>query len=360
MDIITLNNKQYDPYFILDVTKDDTYEHISKSFRKKVKKYHPDKYTDKKQKEKYECYFKILTESFEYIKNKRKNVNDLQINRNKNVEKDDKKIKSSKKDIDEFNNNFESKKNKKNKKKEKSITKSDYKQIKNVEEYLDFKPSYYNPLSKKKFTNKEFNEIFEYNKKIQEIDDDEIKKKSIIHVTTDGFNGYNSGQLNDNCALVSSYNGLMVTGDDETGVGYWRNDYSDYKISFKLSAKNPHSKLKIKNEKNKNEKDKNEKDKNEKDKNEINKNEINKNENNKNEINKNENIKINKGSGSFKTQEQNFVKNTYESLLRKEQKDKEIVLKHLYQYDDETIKKALNGELEKSVKYSSILQKYIQ
>jgi curved DNA-binding protein CbpA len=356
MDIITLNNKQYDPYFILDVTKDDTYEHISKSFRKKVKKYHPDKYTDKKQKEKYECYFKILSQSFEYIKNKRKNVNDLQINRNnKKIEKDNIKIKSSKKDIDEFNNNFEIKKNKKKEKKEKSITESDYKQIKNTEEYLDFKPSYYNPLSKKKFTNKEFNEIFEYNKKIQEIDDDEIKKKSIIHVTTDGFNGYNSGQLNNNCALVSSYSGLMVTGDNETGVGYWSNDYSDYKISFKLSAKNPDSKFKIKNEKNKNEKNKNEKNKNEKDKNEKDKN-----ENNKNEKNKNENNKIYQGSGSFKTQEQNFVKNTYESLLRKEQKDKEIVLKHLYQYDDETIKKALNGELEKSVKYSSILQKYIQ
>ena len=300
MDIITLNNKQYDPYFILDVTKDDTYEHISKSFRKKVKKYHPDKYTDKKQKEKYECYFKILSQSFEYIKNKRKNTNDLQINRNnKKIEKDNIKIKSSKKDIAEFNNNFESKKNKK---KEKSITKSNYKQIKNVEEYLDFKPSYYNPLSKKKFTNKEFNEIFEYNKKIQEIDDDEIKKKSIIHVTTDGFNGYNSGQLNNNCALVSSYNGLMVTGDNETGVGYWSNDYSDYKISFKLSAKNPHSKLKIKNENDKNEKDKNEKDKNENDKNEK----------DKNKNDKNENVKIYQGSGSFKTQEQNFVKNTYE------------------------------------------------
>ena len=90
MDIITINNKQYDPYFILDVTKDDTYDHISKSFRKKVKKYHPDKYTDKKQKEKYECYFNILTESFEYIKNKRKNANDLQINRKKENTKENK------------------------------------------------------------------------------------------------------------------------------------------------------------------------------------------------------------------------------------------------------------------------------
>ena len=52
MDVITINNKQYDPYFILGVTKDDTIDFISKIFRKKVKKYHPDKYIDQKKKRK--------------------------------------------------------------------------------------------------------------------------------------------------------------------------------------------------------------------------------------------------------------------------------------------------------------------
>ena len=341
MDVITINNKEYDPYFILNVTKDDSYEHISKSFRKKVKKYHPDKYIDKKQKEKYEIYFKILIESFEYIKNKRSNNHDLQINRkgNEKDEKEDgkeKKNKSSKKEIDNFNHDFENKKGTSDKG---TSDKGTSKRIKNVEEYLDFNPSYFNPLTKKKFTNKEFNEIFEYNKAIQiEDDEDKIKNKSLIHVTTDGFNGYNSGQINDNCSLVSSYNGLLITGDDfdESGIGYWSNDYSDYKISFKFSAKNPNSKLKVDKDKKK-----------VKDENKI---------ENKRE-NKREDIKI--SSGSFKQEQQNFVKNTYESLLKKEEKDKEMILKHLHQYDNDTVKKALNGELESSTKYTSVLQRYL-
>jgi curved DNA-binding protein CbpA len=348
MDVITINNKQYDPYFILGVTKDDTIDFISKIFRKKVKKYHPDKYIDPKKKEKYECYFKILVESFEYIKNRRTNSHDLQINRKKeNTIKDKKDIKvSSKKDIIEFNKEFKtkSKRSKKSKEikesnedqksKESKESKESYKRIKNKEEYSEFKPYYFNPLTKKKFTKEEFNQIFEYNKKIQEIDEDRIKEKSLIHVTTDGFNAYNSGQLSTNCALVSSYKGLLITGDDfeELGIGYWGDDYSDYKLSFKLSAKNPTKKIKgnletlptsfIKKEK----------------------------------INNNESLNQ---QGSFKTQQEKFVKNTYESLLKKEKNDKEMVLKHLYKYDKDTVKKALKGELESSITYTSILQKHI-
>jgi curved DNA-binding protein CbpA len=335
MYFITINNKNYDPYFILDVTKDDTYDDISKSFRKKVKKYHPDKYTDKKQKEKYECYFNILTESFEYIKNKRTNVNDLQINRKKQVEMTKEKEIFVEKSKEKEKEKFVSK----NKEREEEINeKSDCKRLNNAEEYFEFKPSYHNPLSKKKFTNKEFNQIFQYNKKIQEFDQDELKEKSLIHITTDGFNGFNYGQPNNNCALVSSYNGLMVTGDNESSVGYWDNSYSDYKLSFKFSAKNPNSKLKI-NKDIKNEK-------------------LNKDIKNE-KLNEKVNEKISQSSGSFKQQQQNFVKNTYESLLKKEEKDKEIILKHLHQYDNDTIKKALNGELEVGLKYSSVLQKYL-
>ena len=44
MDVIDIDGKSYDPYFILGVTKDDSSEHITKSFRKRVKKYHPDKF----------------------------------------------------------------------------------------------------------------------------------------------------------------------------------------------------------------------------------------------------------------------------------------------------------------------------
>ena len=38
MDIITVDGKKYDPYFILDVTKDDTADNITKSNRTKVKR----------------------------------------------------------------------------------------------------------------------------------------------------------------------------------------------------------------------------------------------------------------------------------------------------------------------------------
>ena len=68
MDVIEIDGKTYDPYFILDVTREDSSSHIVKSFREKVKKYHPDKYTDPKKKEKYEKYFKILNDNgFEQI-----------------------------------------------------------------------------------------------------------------------------------------------------------------------------------------------------------------------------------------------------------------------------------------------------
>ena len=68
MDVIEIDGKTYDPYFILDVTREDSSSHIVKSFREKVKKYHPDKYTDPKKKEKCEFFLKkILKKSMQYI-----------------------------------------------------------------------------------------------------------------------------------------------------------------------------------------------------------------------------------------------------------------------------------------------------
>jgi preprotein translocase subunit Sec63 len=39
MDVIDIDGKKYDPYFILGVTKDDTGERITKTYREKVKRY---------------------------------------------------------------------------------------------------------------------------------------------------------------------------------------------------------------------------------------------------------------------------------------------------------------------------------
>ena len=64
-------------------------------------------------------------------------------------------------------------------------------------------------------------------------------------------------------------------------------------------------------------------------------------------------------TGSFKSQQQSLIKDIYNSLLEKEEKDKNIVLNNLHLFDEATIKKALSGELSKSLEYSSVLQKYI-
>lgn len=68
--MITIDGEEYDPYFILGVASDDTDDHINKSFRKKIKKYHPDKIDNKKDKKRYEYYSNIILECYSYIKEK--------------------------------------------------------------------------------------------------------------------------------------------------------------------------------------------------------------------------------------------------------------------------------------------------
>ena len=104
MEVIDINGKLYDTYFILGVTKDDSSDHITRSFRKLVKKYHPDKYTDKTDKQKYESYFKILVASFEYIKEKRSGKKSIHL-----IDKSKYKHEVKPKDcnIDSFNKDFD-------------------------------------------------------------------------------------------------------------------------------------------------------------------------------------------------------------------------------------------------------------
>ena len=85
--------------------------------------------------------------------------------------------------------------------------------------------------------------MFEYQKQVEE--SEQNNEIGLIHKTTDGFYGYNTADIKD-CALVSSFNGLLITGDDlgESGVGYWSNNYGDYRQSYK-SAKNPENKIKV-------------------------------------------------------------------------------------------------------------------
>ena len=171
MDVITVDGKQYDPYFILDVTRDDTDKHISKSFREKVKKYHPDKYTEKKKKRKYEQYFKILSESYRYIQDRKSNSSDLRNNYKKNKktqnEEKNKKTKKTHKDFEELNEKCD--------KKIKNTNPNDfgygdnYKRLGQIEDYEKENLNICKQFGKKKFSLNEFNKMFEYNNSLNPI-----------------------------------------------------------------------------------------------------------------------------------------------------------------------------------------------
>jgi hypothetical protein len=172
--------------------------------------------------------------------------------------------------------------------------------------------------------------MFEYTKG----EENDISKKSLVHKTTDGFYGYNTS---DPFALVSSFRGLMIIGDDFYGNGYWGSGYSDYKHSYKM-PKNPNSKIIVP----------------------------------KREIKINvpkDKIKINvpkdreevpsPATGTFSQQENTLNKKIYDDLLKKELQDETIVKQYMSQYDESIIKKALSGELDQNIKYTSVLRKYI-
>lgn len=329
METITVNGKLYDPYFILGVTRDDSNDHITKAFRRKVKKYHPDKYTDLKDKKKYECYFKILVASFEYIKEKRQNKRSIHLIDRKKNGHEVKEIKTCNKD--EFNKEFE------NKMKDPNDYGygDDYKRMECLDDYEKLEINLVNLFNNKKFSNKQFNKIFEWNKYQNSKMDKEKESKQLIHKTTDGFYAYNSGTI-DGSALVSSYNGLLIVGDDlgEKGVGYWGDNYSDYRIVHKGTL-NPVKKPKIP-----------------------------KNFNSFEEINKTtKNIKeeeLNIKKTSFNDEKDVLYKRQYEDLLEKEKLDKEMVMKYIHKYKNSIKEAALKGELDQSQSYTDVLRKYIR
>lgn len=330
MDVININGKLYDPYFILGVTKDDTNDHITKAFRKRVKKYHPDKYTNEYDKKKYECYFKILVESFEYIKEKRTGKKSIHL-----IDKSKYKheVKQKEYDINKFNNDFNDNVKKNNVKNDPNDYGygENYVRLKNVDEYDNLKVDLVNLFGNKKFSNKQFNKIFEWNK-YKNSENDNSKQLIQIHKTTDGFNGYNSCTIDNSFSLVSSYNGLMITGDDlgEKGIGYWGNNYSDYSIVHK-GIKNPEKKPRIP-----------------------------RNFSAEKYINEKQKEQTNKKDFKIYNNDKNALyQKQYEDLIEKEKIDKEIVIKYIHKYNKDISTAALNDELEKSQSYKDVLQKYI-
>jgi curved DNA-binding protein CbpA len=240
MDKIIVDGETFNPYFMLDVVPDDTENFITKSFRKKAKMWHPDKFKSKDLLEikKAQIYFKVLVESYEYIINKKKSVNHKNrehINVSNNTNLQIKKIDNSN-ELELFNEEFD-------KLHVKSPNDFGYEidpRLKDTKEYDNFKYKPYKLFDTKQFNSNDFNKLFEYQQQQHGNSNMEI---SVYHQSTDGFNGYNGGDLG-SAASVSSYNGIMIIGDTygQSGIGYYDANYSDYKKSFE-SAKNPINKI---------------------------------------------------------------------------------------------------------------------
>jgi hypothetical protein len=238
-------------------------------------------------------------------------------------------------ELNEFNKKF------KNNKTNKNENENGDNRLENPDDYKKFEVDIYNQFSDTKFTNEQFNKIFEHIK-LQDGELDQVIEKSLIHKTTDGFRGYNSADFG-NCALVSSFNGLLISGDTfgDNGSGYWGSGYSDYKFSYNR-AKNPNSRIIVKSDVKQHKQTK------------VNTEEISKYKQARS------NLAYTNTHGNFSQQQNYLDKKIYEDLTQQEHIDEMIVKKNLSQYDNDTIQKALAGELETSKTYKSVLHKYIK
>ncbi|NBP00288.1 MAG: hypothetical protein EBU90_09220 [Proteobacteria bacterium] len=219
---VTIDSKQYDPYYILDVTCDDTDSVILKSYKKKVKKYHPDKAHDATKKKKYEFFFKIIVECYQFIKQKRESVRPVKRNLNhkstRHIDpKDSENRENGKDDRENGKNNRDHLKDRENRK--------------DPKDREDLEPIF-RQFDNDTFTKEDFNKLFEYTRKKAQCE----TGSQLIHKTTDGFYGYNASDIG-NWSLVHSYNGLLVSGDfGKSG------SFSDYKQAYNVS-KNPKTKI---------------------------------------------------------------------------------------------------------------------
>jgi curved DNA-binding protein CbpA len=280
MDLIEVDGEYYDPYHILGVTKDDSLEIVKVEYKIKAKKYHPDKARAKDVK-KYGLRFRIVKKAYDYIKERKSKVTSsksISINVNRN------NLKQEKQDISE--------------------------RLKNIEDYDKLDTSICNQFLKKKFTPETFNRLFEYNKQCNK---QKKEKQDIVkHQTTDGFFGYNSSVIN-NCALVSSFQGLLLTLDNDNDDD---NHIQKYNSCFD-GAKNPSHIVCVPKD-----------------------------------------FEV-KPLIKQQTKQDHFTRRTFEQeekilhdkmlkqLVEKEEYDKKIISK-ASQYDNETIQRALRGELDMS------------
>lgn len=351
MDEIVVDNVSYDPYFFLGVTPDDSLEHITKVYKKKAKLIHPDKLSkeDKQSKKKVEHrikHFKILVACFEYIESKKKSFtnNHRRKNNVEYVQRDDLDIPLTNFDnsnsLESFNSSFE---------RLRVNNPNDFgydvnSRLEKVEDYenFDYKPS---KIFSKNFNPTDFNKAFEYRQKIYENEKDNINDSQvIIHKTTDGFSGYNSANLG-NCASVSSFNGLLIVGDNfgQSGIGYNDVNFSDYKQSFE-GPKNPNKKIKVPE--------------NFKGKTSLSTEPLSSSEMKRkveSQMFHRNQILTERSSQvpNFAEQERALLSRQKKSLREKVDQDKQFILQFRHLYDDQTVNDALNNRLLTSADYQN-------
>jgi curved DNA-binding protein CbpA len=282
MEVIEVDGEYYDPYHILGVTKDDSMDIVKAEYKMKAKKYHPDKARSPNVK-KYEKRFRIVKKAYNYIKERKQQSENC---RESLIENSKQEFQEKIEDVSE--------------------------RLKDISDYEKFEGNIINQFQRKKFSVKEFNKLFEYNKSLQDKKSQE-RAELVKHKTSDGFFGYNSSTIN-NCALVSSFQGLMLTLDnDELG----KNQRYD---SYFNGAKNPNNVVKIPNSFEMPSYKKKEK----------------QSEQTQTFIKK-----------SFRQEEKILHDKMLHELVEKEEYDKNIICKKS-KYDNRTIQKALRGELDMS------------
>ena len=359
MDEMVIDKTAYDPFFILGVTPEDSIEHITKEFRRKAKHLHPDKLSSNERNNtklvlKRSKQFKILVDCYEFISNKKQNYNNSRKGKESvNVPNYDDLTPKSFDNTDElesFNQKFNN---------IKLVNPNDFgyetdrigSLNENGNNFESLKQQYsssshrpHQIFDTKSFNSHDFNKAFEYQQQQYKDDKDDTgdnDKSIIIHKTSDGFNGYNSVIL-DNCASVSSFNGVMIVGDNfgQTGVGYNDTYYSDYRQTFQ-GPRNPNQLSVPENFQSTSSRDLKP----------LTKAEIAK------QIRMRESQTLvptgNGSKGDFNFQEERLLDKQKQELVNKVEHDREFILQYQHLFDKQTIEDALNNRLLTSKDYQT-------
>lgn len=252
---------EVDPYFILGVTRNSSIDQINSAFRQSARKFHPDR-AKPEDREHVTRQFKLLKEAYTTIL---KDVQSTQQTSNNNkdsykryMEREAAAVNTPPQTFNTgnqavFDHGAFEKKRKATQhpndfgyetKPRLGATVEDHVDPSQVNwgakmnEYnsFEYKPS--RIIGDKEFNNMDFNRMFEQVR--EKADNDPSNERGLVTKTRDGFMAANSGMDTGGFASISSWNGLMVVGDNfgESGVGYDTSTFGDYRQSF-MGGRNP-------------------------------------------------------------------------------------------------------------------------